>query len=95
LCEAQEEIGLDAGHVERLGYIEPYPTGPGFSIVPVVAKAAAPVVIKINPDALIEAFEVPFAFVMNAANHALRHKQLEGTGGISMRCPITRGTFGA
>jgi hypothetical protein len=44
----------------------------------VVAKAAPPVAIKINPDALIEAFEIPFAFVMNAANHALRHKQLDG-----------------
>jgi hypothetical protein len=78
LWEAREEIGLDAGHVEPLGYPDPYPTGPGFSIVPVVAKAAAPVAIKINPDTLIEAFEVPFAFIINAANHALRHKQLDG-----------------
>jgi 8-oxo-dGTP pyrophosphatase MutT (NUDIX family) len=78
LCEAREEIGLDAGHVEPLGYPDPYPTGPGFSIVPVVAKAAAPVAIKINPDTLIEAFEVPFAFIINAANHALRHEQLDG-----------------
>jgi 8-oxo-dGTP pyrophosphatase MutT (NUDIX family) len=78
LCEAREEIGLDAGHVEPLGYPDPYPTGPGFSIVPVVAKATAPVAIKINPDTLIEAFEVPFAFIINAANHALRHKQLDG-----------------
>ena len=42
LCEAQEEIGLDAGHVERLGYLDPYPTGPGFSIAPVVAKPPHP-----------------------------------------------------
>ncbi|HXN88950.1 MAG TPA: hypothetical protein VN890_06315 [Methylocella sp.] len=47
---------LDAGHVEPLGYLDPYPSGPGFSIVPVVAKAAAPVAFKINPDAVIEAF---------------------------------------
>ncbi len=78
LCEAQEEMGLDAGLVEPLGYPDPYPTGPGFSMVPVVAKTAAPVAIKINPDVLIEAFEVPFAFVMNAADHALLHKQLDG-----------------
>jgi len=56
----------------------PYPAGPGFSVVPVAARAAAPVAFKINPDAVIEAFEVPFAFVMNAANHALRHEQLDG-----------------
>jgi hypothetical protein len=42
------------------------------------AKAAAPVARKIDPDALIEAFEVPFAFLVNAADHRLRHEQLDG-----------------
>jgi hypothetical protein len=55
-----------------------YPAGTGFSSDPVVAKAAAPVAFKINPDAVIEAFEVPFAFVMNVANHALSHEELDG-----------------
>jgi 8-oxo-dGTP pyrophosphatase MutT (NUDIX family) len=78
LREAQEEIGLDPRHVEPLGYLEPYATRTGFYIVPVVAKVAAPLALKINPEEVDEAFEVPFAFLMNAANHALHHKEIEG-----------------
>ena len=76
--EAREEIGLDPRHVEPLGYLDPYVTGTGFCIVPVVAKVAAPVVIEINPEEVDEAFEVPFAFLMDSANHALHHKEIEG-----------------
>jgi 8-oxo-dGTP pyrophosphatase MutT (NUDIX family) len=78
LREAHEEIGLDPRQVEPLGYLEPYATRTGFYIVPVVAKIAAPVALKINPDEVDEAFEVPFAFLMDAANHALHNKEIEG-----------------
>jgi 8-oxo-dGTP pyrophosphatase MutT (NUDIX family) len=78
LREAHEEIGLDPHHVEPLGYLEPYATRTGFHIVPVVAKVATPVALKINPEEVEEAFEVPFAFLMDAANHALHHKEIEG-----------------
>jgi 8-oxo-dGTP pyrophosphatase MutT (NUDIX family) len=75
LREAQEEIGLDPCHVEPLGYLDPYPTGTGFCIVPVVAKVATPITFEINPEEVDEAFEVPFAFLMDTANH---HKEVEG-----------------
>ncbi len=39
---------------------------------------AAAVAFKINPDAAIEAFEMHFAFLMNAANHRLRHEEFAG-----------------
>jgi 8-oxo-dGTP pyrophosphatase MutT (NUDIX family) len=78
LREAQEEIGLDPRHVEPLGTLDPYVTGTGFRIVPVVAKVAAPVTFKINPEEVDEAFEVPFAFLMDSANHALHHQEIEG-----------------
>jgi len=78
LREAQEEIGLDPRHVEPLGTLDPYPTGTGFCIIPVVAKVTAPLAFKINPGEVDEAFEVPFAFLMDAANHALHDKEIEG-----------------
>jgi 8-oxo-dGTP pyrophosphatase MutT (NUDIX family) len=78
LREAQEEIGLDPRHVEPLGTLDPYVTGTGFHIVPVVAKVAAPVAFRINPEEVDEAFEVPFAFLMDSANHALHHGVVEG-----------------
>jgi 8-oxo-dGTP pyrophosphatase MutT (NUDIX family) len=61
LREATEEIGVDAGRVELLRYLDPYPAGPCFSIIPVVAKAAAPVAFKINPEG-IEASRCPSRF---------------------------------
>jgi 8-oxo-dGTP pyrophosphatase MutT (NUDIX family) len=78
LREAHEEIGLDAGRIEALGYLDPFPTGSGFYIVPVVAKVAAPFTLKINPAEVDEAFEVPFAFLMDSANHMLHQKELDG-----------------
>jgi 8-oxo-dGTP pyrophosphatase MutT (NUDIX family) len=76
LREAQEEIGLDPRHAEPLGYLDPFPTGTDFCIVPVVAKVATPVTFAINPEEVDEALEVPFAFLMDTA--ALHHKEVEG-----------------
>ncbi len=78
LREAHEEIGLDSRRVEPLGYLDPYLTGTGFHIHPVVAKVAPPLVLDINPHEVKDAFEVPFAFLMNAANHTLGARELEG-----------------
>lgn len=78
LREAHEEIGLDASRVEPLGYLDPYLTGTGFRIIPVVAKVAPPLALEINPHEVDEAFEVPFAFLMDAANHMLGARELDG-----------------
>jgi 8-oxo-dGTP pyrophosphatase MutT (NUDIX family) len=78
LREAQEEIGLDPRHVEPLGILGPYTTGTGFRIVPVVARLAPPFALAINPHEVEDAFEVPFAFLMNAANHAILEREMDG-----------------
>jgi 8-oxo-dGTP pyrophosphatase MutT (NUDIX family) len=83
LHEGQEEIGLDADHAEPLGFLDPDPSGSGFSIVPVAAEAAAPVAFKINPDKAIEAFEAPFALLINAATHAPHHEGAQSTLGVT------------
>jgi 8-oxo-dGTP pyrophosphatase MutT (NUDIX family) len=83
LHEGQEEIGLDAGHAEPLRFLDPDRSGSGFSIVPVAAEAAAPVAFKINPDKAIEAFEAPFALLINAATHAPRHEGAQSTLGVT------------
>ncbi len=38
LREAEEEVGLDRGHVEPLGYLDLYMTTLGYRIVPVIAR---------------------------------------------------------
>ncbi len=39
---------------------------------------AAAVAFKINPEAAFETLEMPFAFLMNAANPRLRHEEFDG-----------------
>ena len=78
LREAQEEVGLSPRHVEVLGELPDYLTGTGFRVTPVVALIHPP--FELHADALevADMFEVPFAFLMNPANHQTRVFRWEG-----------------
>jgi 8-oxo-dGTP pyrophosphatase MutT (NUDIX family) len=78
LREAREEIGLDPRHVEPLGVLGPCTTGTGFRIVPVVAQVTPPFSLEIDPREVEDTFEVPFRYLMNAANHALLEREMDG-----------------
>lgn len=78
LRETQEEIGLDPAHVETLGYVEPYRTGTGYLITPVVGLVAPYEALTINHHEVADAFEVPFDFLMNAGNHRIDTKFWRG-----------------
>lgn len=69
LREAEEEIGLTPSHIEPLGFLDPYRTGTGYIIHPVVALVSADFTLNTNPDEVSDVFEVPLAFLMDAANH--------------------------
>lgn len=68
LRESEEEIGLDAGMVTPLGFLETFETISGYSVTPVVAWIAADAVLKPDPGEVAEVFEVPFAFFLEPAN---------------------------
>jgi 8-oxo-dGTP pyrophosphatase MutT (NUDIX family) len=68
LRESEEEIGLDAGMVTPLGFLEAFETISGYSVTPVVAWIAANAVLKPDPGEVAEVFEVPFAFFLEPAN---------------------------
>lgn len=72
--EAMEEIGLSREFITPLGYLEPYLSGTGFRIVPVVALVRPGFALKLNPSEAVAAFEVPFDFLMSPDNH-LRHNR--------------------
>lgn len=78
LRETQEEIGLDPAFVEPLGYIEPYRTGTGYLITPVVGLVSPYTALEINRHEVADAFEVPFSFLMNADNHVIEQKFWRG-----------------
>ena len=69
LREAEEEIGLSSEHVEIVGYLPEYRTGTGYCVTPVVAIVTPPFELRPDPFEVAEIFEVPFAFLMDSANH--------------------------
>lgn len=69
LREAHEEVGLATQHINVLGTLPRYTTGTGFVVTPVVALIEPPFVLTPEPGEVAEAFEVPFAFLMNPAHH--------------------------
>lgn len=78
LRETEEEVGLAREFVSVAGFFEPYETGTGFAIQPVVGFVRPGFDLKLDPGEVAEAFEVPFDFLMDPANHQLHHAVWQG-----------------
>ena len=78
LREAEEEIGLDPTRVAVLGHLGAYLTRTGFRIIPVVARVEPPFTLRLNAAEVAEAFEVPFAAVMDAGSYLVRQREWMG-----------------
>jgi 8-oxo-dGTP pyrophosphatase MutT (NUDIX family) len=78
LREAEEEVGLDRCYVDPIGYLDLYGTGFGFRILPTVARVRPGFTLTINRSEVVDAFEVPLAFLMNPANHQVHSKEFRG-----------------
>lgn len=78
LREAREEIGLDESYVEPLGWLDPYLTGTGFRIAPLVALVDPAFSLTVNRLEVDDVFETPFAFLMDPANHKLNELEWQG-----------------
>ena len=76
LREAQEEVGLDPALVEVAGLSDPFWTRTGYLITPVVGFVRPDIALDPNPDEVADVFEVPFAFLMDAANHKTLLREL-------------------
>jgi len=69
LREAQEEVGLDARHVQVVGELPTYVTGTSFWVTPVVGLVSPDFRLRPNSEEVDDVFEVPLSFLMNPANH--------------------------
>jgi 8-oxo-dGTP pyrophosphatase MutT (NUDIX family) len=78
LREAEEEVGLDRSYVDPIGYLDLYGTGFGFRILPTVARVRPGFTLTINHGEVVDAFEVPLAFLMNPVNHQIHSKEFRG-----------------
>lgn len=78
LREAWEEVGLEAPFVEPIGLSSRYETVTGYMVTPVVALVRPGFSLSINPDEVADAFETPFAFLMDETNHRKQFYDLNG-----------------
>jgi 8-oxo-dGTP pyrophosphatase MutT (NUDIX family) len=78
LREAKEEIGLDPSAVEPLGWLDPYLTGTGYRIMPLVGIVDPSFTPAINPGEVEDVFETPLSFLMNEANHQRHAREWQG-----------------
>ena len=78
LRETQEEIGLEARHVELLGRLPEYHTRTGFRITPVIGVLTPPFELRRDEHEVDEIFEVPLAFLLDPANHQRQSREWQG-----------------
>lgn len=66
LREAREEVGLDPGGVEILGYLDDYPTLTRYRVTPVVGLIdGAQLRLQVDENEVAEVFEVPLDYALD------------------------------
>lgn len=78
LREAQEEVGLVPSSVQVLGLSDPYRTGTGYDVRPVVGVLPETLDLKLNPHEVADTFEVPLDYALDPVNHRLREAEWKG-----------------
>lgn len=78
LREAQEEIALAPQDVRVLGYLDPYLSGTGFLVTPVIGLAAPSAPFRPNPTEVAAVFEVPLSFLMDRERYVLQSREWKG-----------------
>jgi 8-oxo-dGTP pyrophosphatase MutT (NUDIX family) len=78
LREAEEEIGLERRFVRPLGYLDSYLSSTGYIVLPVVGLVTPGFCLTLNTYEVADAFEVPLAFLMDAANHEIHAREWKG-----------------
>ncbi|MDP4002584.1 CoA pyrophosphatase [Methylobacterium sp. NEAU K] len=78
LREAHEEIGLPPAAVRLLGYLDPYLSGTGFLVTPVIGLVASEATFRPNPTEVADVFEVPLSVLMDRDRYLLRSRAWQG-----------------
>lgn len=78
LREANEEVALDPVAVEMVGRGDPYLTGTGFRIVPVLGVIPPDLPLVPSEAEVAAVFEVPLGWLLDPANHRVAHLEFRG-----------------
>lgn len=70
LREAQEELAIDPSQVRLVGAAQPFATGTGFHLTPVLGLIPPDLPITPDPREVDGWFEAPLRFVLDRRNHA-------------------------
>ena len=77
LRETGEEIGIGKSQIEVIGQLDTYITGTGFEIFPVAGLVRGNFTLRLDPEEVTEAFEVPLSFILDPANHRRETRKLQ------------------
>lgn len=78
LRETEEEVGLARDFVSVVGALDPYETGTGFAIKPIVGLVREGFDLKPDTAEVAEIFEVPLRFLMDPMNHERQMRVWQG-----------------
>jgi 8-oxo-dGTP pyrophosphatase MutT (NUDIX family) len=78
LRETTEETGIAAEFVSVAGFLEPYETGTGFAILPVVGQLSDGFTLSPNPAEVADVFEVPLDFLLDPVNRERQAANWQG-----------------
>jgi 8-oxo-dGTP pyrophosphatase MutT (NUDIX family) len=78
LRETREETGIEPSLVSIAGFLDPYETGTGFAILPVIGIIEEGFSLIPNPAEVAEIFEVPLAFLLDPGNSERRSGEWNG-----------------
>jgi 8-oxo-dGTP pyrophosphatase MutT (NUDIX family) len=78
LRETHEEIGVTADFISVAGFLDPYETGTGYAILPVVGLLRKGFAVVPEVNEVAEIFEVPLAFLLDPANREKRTGEWQG-----------------
>lgn len=70
LREAEEELAIPPSAVRIIGEVEPFNTGSGFRLTPVLGMIPTDLEIRPDPREVSDWFEAPLDFVLDQRNHA-------------------------
>ncbi len=78
LRETEEETGICRDAVEVAGFLDPYRTVTGYTVIPVVGLLREEFALLPNPNEVNEIFEAPLAHLLDPANHERRSRERGG-----------------
>jgi len=78
LRETREETGIEPAFVTVAGFLDPYETGTGYAILPVVGLLSEGFALVPDANEVAEIFEVPLAFLLDPRNRERHAREWNG-----------------